>query len=45
MIKACARLIITTVAAMAKKADGIWSDDKDFLVQSKIKIYKTKELV
>ena len=31
--------------AMAKKADGIWSDDKDFLVQSKIKIYKTKELV
>ena len=31
--------------AIAKKVDGIWSDDKDFLVQSRIKIYKTVDLI
>src|SRR3989338_3103981 len=31
--------------AIAEKADGIWSDDNDFLVQRRIKVYKTKDLV
>jgi putative PIN family toxin of toxin-antitoxin system len=31
--------------ALTKKADGIWSDDKDFEIQDKIKVYKTKDLV
>lgn len=31
--------------AIAEKADGIWIDDKDFLIQNKIKIYKTEDLI
>ncbi|MBS3097991.1 PIN domain-containing protein [Candidatus Woesearchaeota archaeon] len=31
--------------ALAKKADGIWSDDRDFESQNKIKIFKTKDLI
>lgn len=31
--------------AIAKKSDGIWSDDKHFEKQNKIKIFKTKDLL
>lgn len=31
--------------ALSKKVDGIWSDDEDFSVQDKIKIFKTKDLI
>ncbi|HIH38691.1 hypothetical protein J4460_04715 [Candidatus Woesearchaeota archaeon] len=31
--------------ALVLKADGIWSDDKDFLIQKKIKIFTTKDLL
>ena len=31
--------------AIAHKADGIWSDDKDFEAQKKVRIFKTKELL
>lgn len=30
--------------ALAKEAGGIWSDDKDFESQNKIKIFKTRDL-
>jgi predicted nucleic acid-binding protein len=31
--------------ALKARADGIWSDDSDFLKQNKIKIYTTKEMI
>ncbi|MBS3140591.1 putative toxin-antitoxin system toxin component, PIN family [Candidatus Woesearchaeota archaeon] len=31
--------------AIAEKADEIWSEDKDFLVQNRIKIYTTEDLL
>ena len=32
-------------ACLALKADGIWSDDKDFKKQNKIKIYTTTDMM
>ncbi|MAG16114.1 hypothetical protein CMO88_03565 [Candidatus Woesearchaeota archaeon] len=31
--------------ALSKETDGIWSDDKDFLIQNKVKIFKTEDLI
>ncbi|MFT4310024.1 MAG: PIN domain-containing protein [Candidatus Woesearchaeota archaeon] len=31
--------------ALAKKVDGIWSDDKDFETVTSIKIFKTKDML
>jgi putative PIN family toxin of toxin-antitoxin system len=32
-------------AALAIKADGIWTDDSDFNSQNQVKIYTTKDLI
>ena len=31
--------------ALALKAEGIWTEDRHFLIQNKIKIFKTKDLL
>ncbi len=31
--------------SLAMKADGIWSDDKHFQQQTKVKIYKTEDMI
>lgn len=31
--------------ALTKENDGIWSDDSDFEKQSKVKVWKTSEII